>query len=111
MDNSVTSIEKLAHLFSLSLRKRGFTRAVHREMRPGQSSGVLQQSFGVLGLVVAGEIELEMSEAHEIYSAGQEFTIPANTYVQATAGDNGTYLLLAKKRINWNQKTETVNSY
>jgi hypothetical protein len=107
MDNSVSSIEMLARLFNLSLRKRGFTRAIHREMGPCQTSGLLQQSFGVLGLVVAGEIEFVMSEAHEIYGAGEEFTIPANTYFQATAGHNGTHLLIAKKRLN-SDTTETL---
>ena len=50
MDNSVTSIEMLVRLFNHSLRKRGFTRAIHREMNHGQSSGILQQHFVVLGL-------------------------------------------------------------
>ena len=108
MDNSVSSIEMLARLFNLSLRKRGFTKAIHRQMNPGQSSGVLQQPFGVLGLVVAGELELVMSEAHEFYGAGEEFTIPANTYFEATAGINGTKLLISKKRLHLNPTTESV---
>jgi len=110
MDNSVTSIEMLARLFNLSLRRRGFTRAIHREMNPGQSSGLLQQPFGVIGLVVAGEIQLVMSEANEIYGAGDEFRIPAHSYFQAIAGDNGSHLLLAKKRINMNLTTESANA-
>ena len=107
MDNSVTSIEMLVRLFNHTLRKRGFTRAIHREMNHGQSSGILQQHFVVLGLVVAGELELELSEEHQIYGVGEEFMIPANTYFQATATDNGAQLLLAKKRMLLNTTTES----
>lgn len=88
----------LARLFNHSLRNRGFTRAIHREMYAGQSSGMQQHHFGVLGLVVAGELELELAEAHQTLGIGEEFTIPANIYFQATAGHSGAQLLLAKKR-------------
>ena len=110
MDNSVSSIEMLACRFNLSLRKRGFTRAIHRQLNPGHSSCLLQQPFGVIGLVVAGEFELEISEAHEFYGTGMEFTIPANIYFEATAGINGTQLLIAKKRILLNLVTDSVNA-
>jgi quercetin dioxygenase-like cupin family protein len=98
MDISVTSIDMLARLFNHSLRNRGFTRAIHREMYAGQSSGMQQHHFGVLGLVVAGELELELAEAHQTLGIGEEFTIPANIYFQVTAGHSGAQLLLAKKR-------------
>jgi hypothetical protein len=58
MDDSVISIEMLTHFFNNSLRKRGFTRAIYWEMNPSQCSSLLQQHFVVLGLVVAGELEL-----------------------------------------------------
>lgn len=60
MDISVTSIDILARLFNHSLRNRGFTRAIHREMYAGQSSGMRQHHFGVLGLVVAGNLSLSL---------------------------------------------------
>ena len=107
MDNSVISIEMLARFFNNSLRKRGFTRAIYWEMNPSQCSSLLQQHFVVLGLVVAGELELEISEVHQIYGVGEEFMIPANTYFQATATDNGAQLLLAKKRMLLNTTTES----
>ena len=107
MDNSVISIEMLARFFNNSLRKRGFTRAIYWEMNPSQCSSLLQQHFVVLGLVVAGELELEISEVHQIYGVGEEFMIPANTYFQATAGDEGAQLLLAKKRMLLNTTTES----
>jgi len=108
MDNSVISIEMLARFFNHSLRIRGFTRAIHREMNPSQCSSLVQQHFVVLGLVVAGELELELSEAHLIYGVGEEFMIPANTYFQATAGHNGAQLLLAKKRLHIISKHESL---
>ena len=110
MDNSVTSIEMLVRLFNHSLRKRGFTRAIHREMNPCQSSGLLQQHFGVLGLVVAGELELVLSESNHVYVAGEEFTIPANTYFQVIAGHIGAQLLLAKKRMISSPTTESLKA-
>lgn len=48
--------------------------------------------------MVAGELELELAEAHQTFGIGEEFTIPANIYFQATAGHSGAQLLLAKKR-------------
>ena len=108
MDNSVISIEMLARFFNHSLRIRGFTRAIHREMNPSQCSSLVQQHFVVLGLVVAGELELEFSEVHQIYGVGEEFMIPANTYFQVTAGDDGAHLLLAKKRTYLASTTESL---
>lgn len=106
MDNSVTSIEMLVRLFNHSLRKRGFTRAIYREMLPNQCSGMLYQSFGALGLVVAGEVAFEFDEASQLFGLGEEFTIPADTYFQATASHTGAQLLLAKKRMLLNTTTE-----
>ena len=110
MDNSVISIEMLARFFNHSLRIRGFTRAIHREMNPSQCSSLLQQHFVVLGLVVAGELELELSEAHLIYGVGEEFMIPANTYFQATAGHTGVRLLFARQRSHLSSVNETINT-
>ena len=67
-------------------------------MTPNQGSGLLQQHFGVLGLVVAGDFVLSLPETEQIFSAGEEFIIPANTYFQAVAGHNGAQLLIAKPR-------------
>lgn len=106
MDSSLTSIETLAHQFNASLRKRGFTRAIYREMLPNQCSGMLYQSFGVLGLIVAGEVAFEFYEASQLFGLGEEFTIPADTYFQATASHTGAQLLLAKKRMLLNTTTE-----
>jgi len=107
MDFSVTPIETLAHQFNASLRKRGFTRAICREKLPNQFSGMLYQNFGVLGLIVAGEVAFEFYEASQLLGLGEEFTIPANTYFQATASHNGAKLLLAKKRMSLNTTTES----
>jgi hypothetical protein len=98
MDNSVSSIDMLARLFNYSLRKRGFTRSIHREMTSGQSTGLLQHNFGLLALVVSGEVEVLQAENQQIYSTGEEFMIPANTYFQVIAGCHGVRVLLAKKR-------------
>ena len=110
MDNSVISIEMLARFFNNSLRKRGFTRAIYWEMNPSQCSSLLQQHFVVLGLVVAGELELELSEVHQIYGVGEEFVIPANTYFQATAGHNGVRILLARRRTHLTSVSESIHT-
>jgi hypothetical protein len=108
MDFSVTPIETLAHQFNASLRKRGFTKAIYRAMLPNQCSGMLYQRFGVLGLIVAGEIACEFFEESQLFGLGEEFTIPANTYFQATAGDEGAHLLIAKKRAHLESTTESL---
>ena len=110
MDDSVISIEMLTHFFNNSLRKRGFTRAIHREMNPSQCSSLVQQHFVVLGLVVAGELELEFSEVHQIYGVGEEFMIPANTYFQATAGHTGVRLLFARQRSHLTSVNESIKT-
>ena len=108
MDNSVSSIELLTRLFNQSLRKRGFTRAIHRAMNPSECTGIMYQDFGVVGLVVAGELALEFYESSQSHGTGEEFTLPANTYFQATAGDDGAHLLIAKKRAHLASTTESL---
>ena len=108
MDNSVSSIELLARLFNHSLRKRGFTRTIHKGMNPSECSGIVHQDVGVVGLVVTGEMTLEFYEASQSYCIGEEFTLPANTYFQVTAGDDGAHLLLAKKRTYLASTTESL---
>ncbi len=108
MDNSVSSIELLARLFNQSLRKRGFTRAIHRAMNPSECTGIMYQDFGVVGLVVAGELALEFYESSQSHGTGEEFTLPANIYFQATAGDDGAQLLIAKKRAHLASTTESL---
>ena len=108
MDNSVSSIELLARLFNHSLRKRGFTRTIHKGMNPSECSGIVHQDVGVVGLVVTGEMTLEFYEASQSLGTGEEFTLPANTYFQVTAGDDGAHLLLAKKRTHLARTTESL---
>ena len=110
MDNSVSSIELLSRLFNLSLRKRGFTRTIHKAMNPSECSGIIHLDVGVVGLVVAGELMLEFYEASQSFGIGEEFTLPANTYFQVKAGDDGTHLLLAKKRTHLARTTESLES-
>ena len=110
MDNSVSSIELLARLFNHSLRKRGFTRTIHKAMNPSECSGIIHVDVGVVGLVVAGELTLEFYEASQSLGIGEEFTLPANNYFQVTAGDDGAHLLLAKKRTHLARTTESLES-
>jgi hypothetical protein len=110
MDNSVSSIELLARLFNHSLRKRGFTRTIHKAMNPSECSGIIHLDVGVVGLVVAGELTLEFYEASQSLGIGEEFTLPANNYFQVTAGDDGAHLLLAKKRTPLARTTESLES-
>ena len=110
MDNSVSSIELLARLFNHSLNKRGFTRTIHKAMNPSECSGIIHLDVGVVGLVVAGELTLEFYEASQSLGTGEEFTLPANTYFQVTAGDDGAHLLLAKKRTPLARTTESLES-
>ncbi len=108
MDNSVISIEMLARLFNHSLRNRGFTRTIHKAMNPSECSGIIHLDVGVVGLVVAGELMLEFYETSLSFGIGEEFTLPANTFFQVTAGDDGAHLLLAKKKTHLASTTESL---
>jgi hypothetical protein len=68
----------------------------------------MHQDFGVVGLVVAGELALEFYESSQSFGIGEEFTLPANTYFQVTAGDEGAQLLIAKKRAHLASTTEPL---
>ena len=59
-------------------------------------------------MVVAGELMLEFYEASLSFGIGEEFTLPANTFFQVTAGDDGAHLLLAKKRTHLASTTESL---
>ena len=48
-------------------------------MNPSECSGIMHQDFGVVGLVVAGELALEFYESSQSFGTGEEFTLPANT--------------------------------
>ena len=110
MDNSVSSIELLSRLFNLSLRKRGFTRTIHKAMNPSECSGIIHLDVGVVGLVVAGELTLEFYEASQSLGTGEEFTLPANTYFQATSGHTGVRLLFARQRSHLSSVNESINT-
>jgi hypothetical protein len=77
-------------------------------MNPCECSGIILLDVGVVGLVVAGELMLEFYEASQSLGIGEEFTLPANTYFQVTAGNGGAHLLLAKKRTYLASTTESL---
>ena len=81
MDNSVSSIELLARHFNHSLRKRGFTRTIHKGMNPSECRGIIHLDVGVLGLVVAGELTLEFYETSQSLGIGEEFTLGKNNRI------------------------------
>jgi hypothetical protein len=101
MDASVISIEELAKKFRQSLFQRGFSRASLSVLRPCQNSGLLTSDLAGLGLILAGDLMINLAEARVIYGAGDEFFIPAQTYYQATGGEFGTQFLFAKQRLGF----------
>lgn len=101
MDASVISLEAMAKNFSQSLLQRGFSVASLSVLRPYQNSGFLTSNLAGLGLILAGDLMLNLAEAQVIYGAGDEFFIPAQTYYQATGGEFGTQFLFAKQRLGF----------
>jgi len=97
MDTSVISIEALAKEFGHSLFERGFSSGVLRSLKPQQCSGVLESEHAVLGLVLSGELLIELPECLLLNGVGDEFFLPPNTYFQATAGEQGAQFLFAKR--------------
>jgi hypothetical protein len=98
MDTSVFSIEALAKEFGHSLFERGFSRGVLRTLKPQQCSGVLETEHAVIGLVLSGELLIELPECLLLNGVGDEFFLPPNIYFQATAGELGAQYLFAKRR-------------
>jgi hypothetical protein len=101
MDASVISIEPLTKKFSQSLFKRGFSLASLKVLRPHQNSGLMASELAGLGLILAGDLMINLAEVQVIYGAGDEFFIPAQTYYQATGGEFGTQFLFAKQRLGF----------
>lgn len=102
MDMSVISIESLANNFSQKLISLGFYKGSLRHFNPYQSSGVLQSSREVLGLVLQGELLIEFSNSQWVIDMSTEFFLPPNVYFQATAGEQGAHFLFARQRIRLN---------
>lgn len=98
MEYFETSISMLTLIFNHSLHRRGFTRSIHLEMLPNQESGIQKNHFALLGIVLAGEIELEYAEVILALGQGEEFKIPANTFFQVKVGQTGAQILVARKR-------------
>jgi hypothetical protein len=101
MDASVISIQAMAKKFSQSLLQRGFSRASLKVLRPFQNSGLMASELAGLGLILAGDLMINLAEAQVIYGAGDEFFIPAHSYYQATGGEFGTQFLFAKQRLGF----------
>ena len=99
MDNSVISIESVAITFSQNLISKGFTKRSLRYFRPYQCSGVIYTNREVLGLVLMGELLIEIEDNQSIFEQGGEFFLPSNVYFQATAGDIGAHFLFARQRV------------
>jgi hypothetical protein len=66
-----------------------------------QNSGLLTSDLAGLGLILAGDLMINLAEVQVIYGAGDEFFIPAQTYYQATGGEFGTQFLFAKQRLGF----------
>jgi hypothetical protein len=99
MDKSVISIESLAIFFSQSLTRKGFHKGTLRHFSPYQCSGVLYINREVLGLVLMGELLIDIEDNQSIIEQGGEFFLPPNVYFQATAGEHGAHFLFARQRV------------
>jgi len=98
MDKSVISIESMAIIFSQSLVRKGFTKRGLRYFRPYQSSGVFFTDREILGLVLMGQLVIEIEDSKSILDEGDEFFLPSNNFFSATAGEHGAHFLFARKK-------------
>jgi len=60
---------------------------------------VIYTNREVLGLVLVGELLIEIEDSQSIFEQGGEFFLPPNIYFQATARENGAHFLFARQRL------------
>ena len=101
MDSSVSTIESRSIQFNKSLRSRGFTRSIYGSLNPFERSGLKFHHFEIIGIVISGGLAIDFYELSTKFNIGEEFKISSNTYFQATAGNEGVEILLARKRQNF----------
>jgi hypothetical protein len=95
METSSYSIEFLAKKFGYSLFERGFSNSIFKELGPHETIGVQETHGAVLGLVLTGDLLINMPDSMQIYGETEEFFLPPNVFFQATAGEKGVKLLVA----------------
>lgn len=95
MDKSSFSIEFLAKKFGFSLFERGFSNSIFKELAPYETIDIQETHGAVLGLVLTGDLLINMPDNMQIYCESEEFFLPPNVFFQATAGENGVKLLIA----------------
>lgn len=100
MDTSSFSIEFLAKKFGYSLLERGFSNGLFKELGPHETLGVQETQGAILGLVLTGDLLINMPDSMQIYGETEEFFLPPNVFFEATAGEKGAKLLVAHQVSN-----------
>ena len=94
------SVESLANNFNQKIVSKGFFKGSLRYFSPYQSSGLMQIDREVVGLVLFGELSIELSNTESLVGAGFEFFLPPNVCFHATARHNGAHFIVAIQRMN-----------
>lgn len=100
MDYSVMSIEKTLKEFSSSIQKRGFNKCRVINLSAQQKTGYLKFNYDLIGLLLAGEVALELGHSQVPLSVGEEFHIPSENSFQLITGDAGAKVLYGLGFIN-----------
>ena len=77
------SIELLVKKFGYSLYERGFSNSFFKELSPYETIGVQEAQGAVLGLVLIGELLINMPDSMQIFSATEEFFLPPNIFFES----------------------------
>jgi ethanolamine utilization protein EutQ (cupin superfamily) len=95
MDTSIISIESRAKEFGETLFERGFSKGILMEFKHYQATEVLLAEKAIMGIVLNGELLFQFQDCLVTNEVGDQFFIPANTYYQVTAGQQGAQFLFA----------------
>lgn len=100
MDYSVISIEKTLKEFSASIQKRGFKKCRVIDLNAQQKTGYLKINYDLIGLLLTGEVALELGHLQVPLVVGEEFHIASGNSFQLIAGDVGAKVLYGVGYIN-----------
>lgn len=100
MDYSVMSIEKILKEFNASIQKRGFKKCRVIDLSAQQKTGYLKFNYDLIGLLLIGEVVLELGHHQVPLVVGEEFHIPHENNFQLIGGDTAAKLLYGVGFIN-----------